>query len=753
MSKDIYAQVPAFEWARATGGAGAGDAAKSIAVDRNGNTYTVGDFNRVANFDRSGSGYYLTAAGSVNNDNVYIVKHNSTGTFLWAKSIGVTNAATNAYGVDVDDSGNVYVIGVFGATTDFDPGPAVQFITSYGSNDIFMLKLDSAGNFRWVCKMGGNGIEMGTGGASAIFVSKTGDAVYGTGGFRSGIAYFGQDTLIHTVGGTSAGEIDAFITKIDAHTGDFIWTRQVGGQGRQYVCDLKLDTGGHLYAAGYFRGITDFDPGPNSYILDGDTVNIIILGMMLPQYADNPYVLKWDTAGNFIWAKKMGGKRSSGDDHYAIHIDLDLSGNVYLAGSFKLGDTFRVGPYILQSANSTTSTATSKRDVYFAKMDTAGNFLWARQIGLKNGKEDAFCNSIAMESTGAAFFLTGEFYDTMDFDPGPNVHELTSAYYNMYLAKMDTAGHLLGVNKFNNDTFPDRNTNSHTTPWNMKTDQQGNVYISGWLHVQGDFDPHPDSTFILTAVDSGLTGIIPSDGFIVKLFDCIRLRDAMVTVSGPDSFCPGDRLVYTTGKLPGATAYIWTLPDGTSVSDTTSFIEVTLQNGGSLSVRAVGYCDSSSLTSIQVRVSITAVMISVSGDTLGTVGSDYDTWQWYKNGQAINGATGQFHIADENVVYSVVVTKNGCTDTAEYNVTNVGVHGFSNPAQDIRIYPNPVKDILYIISSSPIHSFLTSMEGKTLLYAGETRELSLKNLPAGIYLLHVSDTEGRIIKVEKITKH
>jgi hypothetical protein len=63
------------------------------------------------------------------------------------------------YDVAVDDEGNVYTMGIFGNTMDFDPGTNVFELTSFGDADIFVQKLDSGGNFLWAKQIGGPSIE------------------------------------------------------------------------------------------------------------------------------------------------------------------------------------------------------------------------------------------------------------------------------------------------------------------------------------------------------------------------------------------------------------------------------------------------------------------------------------------------------------------------------------------------------------------------------------------------------------------
>ena len=74
-------------------------------------------------------------------------------TFQWAKSFGGISG-DNGYKTLNDAAGNVYVMGSFRETVDFDPGPGVYNLTSVGQGDIFISKFDASGNFLWVKTIG-----------------------------------------------------------------------------------------------------------------------------------------------------------------------------------------------------------------------------------------------------------------------------------------------------------------------------------------------------------------------------------------------------------------------------------------------------------------------------------------------------------------------------------------------------------------------------------------------------------------------
>jgi hypothetical protein len=131
-----------------------GASARGIAVDPSGNVYLAGGFHLGTsqnNFNPTGSSIVaLTNTSSTYTGyGTYVVKLNSSHAFQWADSYGVL-ASYAHFSITVDAAGAVYLAGAnLKGTVDFDPGPGQQLVTGSG-NDLYLLKLDTTGNFAWV---------------------------------------------------------------------------------------------------------------------------------------------------------------------------------------------------------------------------------------------------------------------------------------------------------------------------------------------------------------------------------------------------------------------------------------------------------------------------------------------------------------------------------------------------------------------------------------------------------------------------
>ncbi len=190
----------------------------SIAVDTVGNIYSTGIFTETVDFNPGSGTYNLTSTG----EDIFILKLNKLGDFVWAKQIEYDGGSEHNYryrrnSLDVDIGGNIYTTGYFDGTVDFDPNIGTNYLTSNNLSfaDMFILKLDSDGDFEWVIQM--QGIDYISGYypdcySNAISVDPIGN-IFTTGSFSSTVDFDpGLDTFDLDSWG---GKDDIFILKIN----------------------------------------------------------------------------------------------------------------------------------------------------------------------------------------------------------------------------------------------------------------------------------------------------------------------------------------------------------------------------------------------------------------------------------------------------------------------------------------------------------------------------------------------------------
>lgn len=402
----IKAQTPNWLWAKGLGGTIG--AAWSIAVDGSSNSYTTGTFTDTLDFDPGPGVYNLTSVGV---DDSYLLKLDALGNFVWVKQMG-GSGDQYGYRVVLDASGNIYTIGEFGGTPDFDPGPGVFNLTSAGGNDIYIVKLSSGGNFIWAKAFSGTSSEY----ARALAVDATGN-VYMSGSI-SGTTDFDPGSGVYNLTTATAGFTDIFISRLDS-AGNFVWAKTIGGAHNDNGQGIAVDpsANGMVYVTGYFHDTADFDPGSG-------TANLVANGS-----GSDVFICKFDSAGDFAWAKRFGGV--STDDGHGIA--LDGLGNVYATGWFFATVDFDPGAGVFNLSS------LGFDDVYIFKCDTAGNFKWVKRFGGVD-YQSGYSIAVAPGANGG-IYTQGRFAGTADFNPGTGIFNLTSVgLEDVYVCKLDTAG-------------------------------------------------------------------------------------------------------------------------------------------------------------------------------------------------------------------------------------------------------------------------------------------------------------------------
>ncbi|MBL0341652.1 MAG: SBBP repeat-containing protein [Bacteroidetes bacterium] len=271
-----------FLWAKQLDGNMSGKGA-SIAVDSSANAYITGYFIGSGDFN-PGAGVFNLVSNGTSNGDIFILKLDTNGDFIWVKQIGSTED-DQGQSIALDLNQNIYVTGYFNNSADFNPGTGVFFLTSAGNSDIFILKLDTDGNFIFALKFGGISTDSG----NEIKISASGN-VYTTGHFAS-VADFDPGPGIFNL--TCGGLYDAFILKINAD-GNFVWAKGLGGISYDWGYSLDIDSQENVYTVGEFRDSVDVDPGPG-------VSNIVPVGT-----GKHIFSSKLDSAGNLFWKGILG---------------------------------------------------------------------------------------------------------------------------------------------------------------------------------------------------------------------------------------------------------------------------------------------------------------------------------------------------------------------------------------------------------------------------------------------------------------
>jgi hypothetical protein len=447
-----------FQWAKKFGGTSFSETQPaSMICDNSGNIYITGMFGGTVDFDPGAAVFNLTSYGSAYD--AYVVKLSSSGNFIFALHFGGAGSVTRGTIIRLDGAGNIYVAGTSTNTADFDPGTGVLNLTSNTFDDIFICKLNPAGNLLWAKRAGGNDYDR----PSGLIFDAFGNPVI-TGEFSTSVDF---DPGAGTTVLTSAGFSDIYIWKLDA-SGNFMWVKQIGGVNSDEAKSIDKDASGNLYITGYYNGNVDFDPGTGIFNLN----NTAGLSM---------FVLKLDGAGNFQWAKSAGGRGNC----FPNDLKISAANNIYITGSFR--DTVDFDP----AAGVSTMISAGIEDVFIWKLNSSGGYTWAKRIGNTGVDKGIMLFTDNTEN----LFLTGYFQDNIDLDPGAGVqNKVSQGVYDMFTIKLNAAGNF----QFGYSTGGSGYDEGYAAAMNPAS---CNLVVSGPFQQTVDFDPGAAS-FNLTAGSS-----------------------------------------------------------------------------------------------------------------------------------------------------------------------------------------------------------------------------------------------------------
>lgn len=377
-----YTSSGAYVWAKGFGSASGNglEYGYGAAIHSN-NIYVTGRFAGTTDFDPSATTVNLTSVGS--SADIYVSKFDLNGNFLWVRQLG---GSSFDYGnsIAVNSQGMVYVTGGFQGSFDADPGPGVNTLTNaFSGFDIFIWKLNSAGNYQNAFAIGSGNEDVGNDIAIDGF-----DNVYTTGWYTNTI------DCDPSIGGFASllpiGGVDVFLLKMDVND-TYQWAKGFGGTGGDLGRSVSINSINDIVITGKFSSTADFDPnaGIQNLISDGGT-DIYLAGI--------------SSTGDYQWAAGMGG--ITDDD--GRDVVTDSSGNIFAVGYFT--DTADLNPrpsitnlnsqglsdaYVAKYHLCSSTGSTITEDACVSYISPSGNYTWTN-TGVYNDTITNFegCDSV-----------------------------------------------------------------------------------------------------------------------------------------------------------------------------------------------------------------------------------------------------------------------------------------------------------------------------------------------------------------------
>ncbi len=241
----VYDTNSSFIWGEIIDGA-SNEYGYSCFASATGDFYLGGSYRNTVDFD-PGSGVDSHTSNFGGQD-AFFAKYSNSGQYQWVQVFG-QNTFEAIYAFAEDDNQNLYVSGNFSATVDFDFSSAVQNLSSNGSDDVFVLSVDSSGSFRWATNLGGTGIDY------PYDLAVRDSLVLSVGAFANTIDL---DPGIDSLFAVSNGQDDIYLQVLDT-SGNFVNGLSAGG----FRQDLGMSVdhlNGETILGGHFQETADFDP-------------------------------------------------------------------------------------------------------------------------------------------------------------------------------------------------------------------------------------------------------------------------------------------------------------------------------------------------------------------------------------------------------------------------------------------------------------------------------------------------------------
>jgi len=424
---------PTYVWHTFYGSGGYDDYGTGITVDGSGNVYVTGYSG--ASWLGDGSAAPLHAfSGS---DDIFVLKLNTSGTYQWHTFYGSADRHDYGIGITVDGSGNVYVTGYSYASWLGD-GSAAPLHAFSGSDDIFVLKLNTSGAYQWHTFYGSaDDHEYGY----SITVDGSGN-VYVTGQSYASWLGDGSAAPLHTF----SGYLDIFVLKLNT-SGAYQWHTFYGANFNDDAgSGITVDGSGNVYVTGYSYA---------SWLGDGSAAP---LHAFSGDY--DIFVLKLNTSGAYQWHTFYG---SAGDYDYGISITVDGSGNVYVTGyngASWLGDGSAAPLHAFSGSD----------DIFVLKLNTSGAYQWHTFYG-SAGVYD-YGEGISVDSSGNVY-VTGYSSASWLGDGSAAPLHAFSGSDDIFILKLNTSG------TYQWHTFYG-STGGSDDGYGITVDGSGNVYVTGY---------------------------------------------------------------------------------------------------------------------------------------------------------------------------------------------------------------------------------------------------------------------------------
>ena len=689
------ASAQSINWQNTIGGTG-DDKLWRVSPVGDGGVFCVG-------FSKSGiSGDKTEAAIGVGFMDYWVMKLDAAGNIVWQNTIGGSKDDYCLDGQETADGG--YIL----AGHSFSPASGDKTDGLRGgslNNDMWVVKLNNTGTIEWQKAYGGYHSDY------AEVIHQTPDGGYiVAGNSASGIGYDKTVALHGTVGTTN----DVWILKLSS-TGTIEWQQDLGGDANDYFSDMILTSdGGYLVASESYSGATYDKSEP----LIGDFDN---------------WLIKLDALGNIEWEETIGGTLWD-----------------YIGGMAETVDgNFVIGAYSNSGISGDKTTSSWGFDYWVYKIDTAGNIIWQNTLG---GTISDFLYGICATSDNGVLII-GESNSPAGVDKDEALVGGSASDY--WIIKLNQSGGVCWQEAFggsSQDVGRDIYELSPTTilaggySYSQASGDKTENNVAGatsypdyWvMELTAEFIPAAE---LCNGYDDDCDGTI-DEGIVETI---------TISAAGPTSICQGSSVVLTATY--SGTSVQWK-KNGVNIFGATSD-SYTANQTGLYSCSTSSACATATSTEVNVTVNKNPKAVITAGGpttfcaggsvTLSEAPSGGCTYQWYKGGSAIAGATSTSYVVTTAGNYKCRVTKTatGCFKNSNSILVAItckeGEEISGN--QSLQIFPNPASNSISLSQESCSSGmvFIYTQSGALLqsIQNWQGESISVADYASGMYFIRM----------------
>lgn len=571
---------------------------------------------------------------------------------------------------------------------------------------------------------------------------------------------------------------DIYLAKINSNK-EIIWLKNIeAGESYGSKINVKSDDDGNIFLTGVINtksGIVKYDPNGNLLWFNNDTGGASSIAF---DQEDNIYVAgsngwsfffaKLDKNGQTIWKKSEWYNYS--DAISISDIKTDRFGNVYFTGYFTFGE--------LKLDNQITLTNSSNRNRWclFGKMDSNGNFVWAKNFQGTVGEapklslsrndeiiitgsyrynlkiENETIETVASNNWNASFlsklningnliWLKKGSLNTINSEGDKIVDSKIDFDGNIYLTggfygyKIFSAGYMTYIEKYDKNGLPlwrENNTVNGSYSNALDIDNNGNLYYTGYNYLENFINPNASSTISagIGQFSTGSTTFNKIKKPVVGGNKLLCYNENSLNLSAI-----GDNIKWYSDSQLNNLIGLGNSFDLNYINDTKIFVTQTINNIESWP-RVVDIKKSD--------LNINNINLQYNSPRLSVINNSEYSYQWYYNNVLITNAN-TYYIDVENgnnyLDYSVVISQSNCSVTVDTNILRLN----ENKIENYTIYPNPVIDnfSLNIPNNTDIISIdVIDSSGKLVKSFVKSSKYNISNFPSGKYYVLVKTKVG-----------